>query len=67
MKTSLAFGLGLGLAAAVFAPACTVVAPGNPDAGMTTIIPIPLRPVLKSEYPSDDEVLTAILRTVGGG
>jgi hypothetical protein len=44
MKTSLAFGLGLGLCAAVFAPACTVVAPGNPDAGMTTIIPIPLRP-----------------------
>ena len=30
-------------------------------------IPIPLRPVLKSEYPSDDEVLTAILRTVRGG
>jgi hypothetical protein len=28
----------------VFASACTVVAPGNPDAGMTTIIPIPLRP-----------------------
>src|SRR5215510_6549535 len=40
MKTSLV----LGLSAAAFASACTVVAPGNPDAGMTTIIPIPLRP-----------------------
>src|SRR6188472_1987937 len=40
MKTSLV----LGLSAVAFASACTVVAPGNPDAGMTTIIPIPLRP-----------------------
>jgi hypothetical protein len=40
MKIALTFGLG----AALFASACTVVAPGNPDAGMTTIIPIPLRP-----------------------
>lgn len=40
MKISLAFGFG----AAVLATGCTVVAPGNPDAGMTTIIPIPLRP-----------------------
>ena len=40
MKIALTFGF----AAAVFASACTVVAPGNPDAGMTTIIPIPLRP-----------------------
>jgi len=43
MKMSLA----LGLLTTVFVTAlsgCTVVAPGNPDAGMTTIIPIPLRP-----------------------
>lgn len=30
-------------------------------------IPIPLRPVLKSDYPSDDEVLSAILQSVGRG
>ena len=30
-------------------------------------IPIPLRPVLSSEYPSDDEVLSAILKAVGRG
>ncbi|MFN0019302.1 MAG: formylmethanofuran dehydrogenase subunit B [Pirellulaceae bacterium] len=30
-------------------------------------IPIPLRPVLKSDYPSDDEVLSAILQAVGRG
>lgn len=28
-------------------------------------IPIPLRPVLESDYPSDDEVLAAILQAVG--
>ncbi|MGI8979914.1 MAG: hypothetical protein ACR2FY_11875 [Pirellulaceae bacterium] len=28
-------------------------------------IPIPLRPVLSSDYPSDDEVLSAILQAVG--
>jgi hypothetical protein len=32
------------LVAAAVAAGCTVVAPGNPDAGMTTIIPIPIRP-----------------------
>jgi hypothetical protein len=32
------------LAAVALAASCTVVAPGNPDAGMTQIIPIPLRP-----------------------
>lgn len=31
-------------AAAVATVGCTVVAPGNPDAGMTMIIPIPIRP-----------------------
>jgi formylmethanofuran dehydrogenase subunit B len=30
-------------------------------------IPIPLRPVLSSDYPSDDEVLSAILQSVGRG
>ena len=30
-------------------------------------LPIPLRPVLSSEYPSDDEVLSAILKAVGRG
>ncbi len=30
-------------------------------------IPIPLRPVLSSDYPSDDEVLLAILQAVGRG
>lgn len=30
-------------------------------------IPIPLRPVLKSDYPSDDDVLSAILQAVGRG
>jgi hypothetical protein len=34
----------LGLAAVAFAASCTVVAPGNPDGGKNTIIPIPLRP-----------------------
>ena len=34
----------LGLAAVALAAGCTVVAPGNPDAGKNTIIPIPLRP-----------------------
>jgi hypothetical protein len=36
--------LALGLAAVACASACTIVAPGNPDAGMTTIIGIPIRP-----------------------
>jgi hypothetical protein len=40
-KTSLVLGFG---AAIVIASGCTVVAPANPDAGMTTIIPIPIRP-----------------------
>lgn len=40
MKTFLA----LAFIAVALSSACTVVAPGNPDAGMTTIIPIPLRP-----------------------
>lgn len=30
-------------------------------------IPIPLRPVLNSDYPSDDEVLSAILQSIGRG
>jgi len=34
----------LGLVAFLFASACTVVAPGKDDGGMTTVIPIPLRP-----------------------
>ncbi|HEY7373639.1 MAG TPA: hypothetical protein VIF57_15870 [Polyangia bacterium] len=38
-----ALGLGLGLVVATGA-GCTVVAPGNPDAAMTMIIPIPIRP-----------------------
>ena len=29
-------------------------------------IPIPLRPVLASDYPSDDEVLAAILKAAAG-
>jgi hypothetical protein len=40
MKTKLA----LLLTVVAVATGCTVVAPGNPDAGMTTIIPIPIRP-----------------------
>ncbi|MCE9528371.1 MAG: formylmethanofuran dehydrogenase subunit B [Planctomycetales bacterium] len=30
-------------------------------------VPIPLRPMLSSDYPSDDEVLSAILQAVGRG
>ena len=41
MRTFVSLGFA---AAAVAAVGCTVVAPGNPDAGMTMIIPIPIRP-----------------------
>ncbi len=40
MKT----GFALGLVAVACASACTIVAPGNPDAGMTMILGIPIRP-----------------------
>jgi hypothetical protein len=50
--------LTVGLASLAFAASCTVVAPGNPDAGMTKIIPIPLRPdALPPPQPLEASVL----------
>jgi len=43
MKSALWLGFGFA-AAALATVGCTVVAPGNPDAGKTMIIPIPIRP-----------------------
>src|SRR5437660_9249179 len=40
MKTLAVWGLGV----FALASACTIVAPGKDDGGMTTIIPIPIRP-----------------------
>src|SRR4029079_13065285 len=58
MKSLGLLGLtALGLMAATGA-GCTVVAPGNPDAGMTMIIPTPIRPdALPMPQPLEASVL----------